>query len=761
MLLIKKLFRTMGLYRAQFLSMIIMIALGVGVFVGFNMEWKSIEINTSSFFRETGFADYRLINESGFSEDDAKTVETIAGVEAVSRFLSVNTAVDGADGDSLTLTVTENEKVSGILVVSGDAYDRESTDGIWLSEKYAVANGIALGDALTVSYRGLRISGTVRGLCRAGEYLICVRDETQLMPDYETHGFAYISPAMYRTVTGGAAYYPQLNVRSGLSKSAFIEACDSALGKTYMVLTKDENNSYAGASGEIEEGKTMGSILPVLFLLIAVLTMVTTMHRLTAKEKTQIGTLKALGFRDRRILFHYSSYALMIGFIGSAIGIALGYGIAWAIMNPSGMMGTYMDMPEWRLSVPWFCWLVMGGMIVLLTLIGWCSVRRMLSGTAADALRPYAPKKMKPLLIERSRLFHRLPFGTRWNLRDIIRHKARTAMSLIGIIGCTLLIVGSLGMRDTMAAFLDTYYNRATDYAARIFFTEDADRSAREALINRYNGDWSATLGVQVNDKTVSLDIYSLSHDSVRFPDDRDNFPALPADGAFLCRRLADEFEVGVGDTLTVTLYGTDSHYTVRVAGIVRSISESVILSHTYAESLGIPHTPDSVYTQTAATDIAADGAIRSVQSKQAIVDSFNSFTAMMDLMVMILVVAALVLGVVVLYNLGVMSYTERYREMATLKVVGFRDRKIGRLLIGQNLWVTLVGIAAGIPLGVLTLRYLCDALASEYEMRVTVRPLTYLIGFALTLGVSMLVSVAVAAKNKKINMVEALKGAE
>lgn len=87
----------------------------------------------------------------------------------------------------------------------------------------------------------------------------------------------------------------------------------------------------------------MGSVLPVLFLLIAVLTMVTTMHRLTVKEKTQIGILKALGFRKRRILFHYTSYALMIGLIGSAIGIALGYGIAWAIMNPSGMMGTYMD----------------------------------------------------------------------------------------------------------------------------------------------------------------------------------------------------------------------------------------------------------------------------------------------------------------------------------------------------------------------------------------------------------------------------------
>lgn len=757
----KKLFRTMKLYRAQFISMMIMIALGVGIFVGFNMEWVSIEENTTSFFKATGFADYRMMNEAGFSKEDAQAVADISGVSAVSRFLSVNTSVDGTDGNSLALTVTENEAVSGVLVVEGDAYDSASADGIWLSEKYASANGIAPGDSLTVNYRGLRITGTVRGLVRAGEYLICVRDETQLMPDYKTHGFAYITPTLYEATLGGAGFYPQLNVISDLSKKDFIDACDTALGKTYMVLTKDENSSWVGASGEAEEGQTMGSVLPVLFLLIAVLTMVTTMHRLTVKEKTQIGILKALGFKNRRILFHYTSYALMIGLIGSAIGIALGYGIAWSIMNPSGTMGTYMDMPDWKLYIPWFCWVVIGGILVVLTVIGWLSVRQMLRGSAADSLRPYTPKKMKPLLIERSRLFHKLPFGTRWNLRDVIRHKARTAMSLIGIIGCTVLVVGSLGMRDTMAAFLDTYYEKAIRYTSRVTFTEDATDEARQALIDRYDGDWSASVAVQVEEKTVSMDIYGITHDSVRFPDLKDNFPALPSDGAFLCKRLAKEFGVSAGDTLTVTLYGTDAHYTLRVAGIVRSISESVILSHDYAESLGIAHTPDSVYTTAAPTDIAADSAIKTIQAKQAIVDSFDSFTALMDMMVAILVVAALVLGIVVLYNLGVMSYTERYREMATLKVVGFRDRKIGLLLIGQNLWTTLVGIVVGLPLGYLTLRYLCEALASEYEMRVAISPLTFLIAFALTLGVSMLVSLAVSRKNRKIDMVEALKAGE
>ena len=316
-MLFKKLCRTMKLYKAQFLSMIIMITLGVGIFVGFNMEWVSIRDNTTEFFEATGFADYRLVSTAGFSTEELENVRAIDGVDAAARFLSVTADVAGQGGDSVALTVTTDPAVSGFYLMDGAPYDEANTDGIWLSEQYAKANGFALGDPLTLTYKGLSIEGTVCGLIKSGEYMICVRDETQLMPDFSTYGFAYISPAMYEK-TVGMAFYPQVNVRSTLEKKDFIDRVDAALGVTPLVLTKDETMSYSGASGETEEGQTMGSILPVLFLLIAVLTMVTTMHRIAAKEKTQIGTLKALGFRDKRILRHYSCYALLIGAVGSA-----------------------------------------------------------------------------------------------------------------------------------------------------------------------------------------------------------------------------------------------------------------------------------------------------------------------------------------------------------------------------------------------------------------------------------------------------------
>ena len=485
------------------------------------------------------------------------------------------------------------------------------------------------------------------------------------------------------------------------------------------------------------------------------------MHRLTAQEKTQIGTLKALGFKDKRITVHYTSYALMIGVSGSIIGAGIGYGLAYFIFNPSGSMGTYFDMPEWTIYMPWFCILILIGIIALLTLIGFLSVRSMLKGTAADSLRPYTPKKMKKIALEKTKLWNKLSFGTKWNMRDIVRHKSRTLMSLIGILGCTIIILGSLGMSDTMDAFISDYYNGAMNYSSKIFLSETASEEDKMKVVNDNEGDYSMSLAVEIEDKAVSLDVYSVTNDRVRFPGEKKGYVDINVNGAFVCERIAEEYNVKKGDVLKVRPYGKDVAYELKISGIMRSVSENIVVSKEYAESLGIKVSPDAVYTSVKKEEVTLSPAIKNVQSSKEIMESFDTFMSIMNEMIIILVAAAAVLGTVVLYNLGVMSYTERYREMATLKVVGFKDKKIGGLLIGQNLWVTVVGVVLGLPAGLGVLNLLVTKLASEYELRPVISVWSYLIAVAVNMTISLLVSLMVAKKNKKIDMVEALKFAE
>lgn len=756
-MLAKKLFRTAWKYKAQFISMIIMIAIGVGIFLGFNIEWKSIESDTSSFFENTKYADYRLYSETGFSEEDIENIQEMEGVDAATRYFSMNVGIKDTK-KSVALNVSENYTVSKMLVLEGEEYDADS-NGIWLSDRFAEANDIEIGDTFTVTYQGIEVSGDIVGLVKSGENMICVADENQLMPDYESFGFAYISPKTLEDVLG-AAFYPQINVCSDMEKAELEEAVKDALGRTILVTSKEDHIAYAGAQSEAEEGKTMGSILPVLFLAIAVLTMVTTMHRIAANEKVQIGTLKALGFKDKKILRHYTCYGMMIGIFGTVLGIALGYGVAAVIVSPTGMMSTYLDIPDWDLVMPEFCWPVLILTVVLLTLISYLSVKKMLKGTAADVLRPYAPKKMKKSILEKLSFWEKLSFGTKWNVRDILRHKSRSAMTLVGVVGCMMLLVGGLGMKDTMATFMKMLDEDINHYATKVNFTETAENEKIKEFAESVDGDWMASTGISYEGETISLEIYQAKNQKIRFLNQENEVMELSDDGVYLCLRLADTAEIG--DTIEFSPYGSEETYRVKVAGYFRSlVSECMVMTEAYAETIGIEYHIGSVFTDTASEEIENSGMISGKQDKKMIMDTYDSFMEIMNIMIFVLVLAAVILGVVVLYNLGIMSYVERYRELATLKVLGFRDRAIGNLLISQNIWLTVIGVIIGLPAGTGVLYSLITSLLSEYELSMTLGVLTYSVSILLTFGVSLVVGFMVARKNKNIDMVEALKGAE
>lgn len=755
-MLLRKLFRTAWNYKSQFLSMIIMITIGIGVFLGFNMEWHSIESDTAAFFTDTNYADYRIYSETGFSEEDIEKIQEIHGVDAATRYLSANVGIKDSE-KTVTINVSENYQVSTMIVTSGAPYG-EDKYGIWLSDRFAEANNISIGDDMTFVYQGNEITGQVVGLCKSSENMICVRDSNQLMPDYKTHGFAYVTPNMLEKFFG-IAFYPQINILSQMGKAELEEAVKDSLGRTLQITDKELHTAYAGAKSEAEEGKTMGSVLPVLFLAIAILTMVTTMHRIASNEKVQIGTLKALGFRDKRILRHYTSYGLVIGLIGAGLGVLLGYGIVVFIMSPDGMMGTYFDLPEWKVTMPAFCVPVILLTVVFLTFISFLSTKKMLAGTAADALRPYTPKAMKKSAVENWRIWNSLSFAAKWNIRDVLRHKARSAMSLIGVVGCMLLIVGGLGMKDTMNRFLSILDDTA-DYATKINLAENIDRASADELCEKYEGDWQSSLGISYQGTAVTLDIYSQDREQIHILNKENQVLDMEKDGVYLCLRLKDTAKVG--DRIQISPYGSDETYTVRVAGYFRSlVNEAIAMTDEYADQIHLDYHITSIYTDTKSTEIEDSELISGKQDKDTLMASYDTFMDLMNLMVWILIGAAVVLGMVVLYSLGVMSYVERRRELATLKVLGFRDKGIGRLLISQNIWLTLIGILIGLPGGAGVLYVLVTALASEYEMSVYIGLSSCVISVCLTFGVSLLVGMMIARKNKQIDMVEALKDAE
>lgn len=283
-MLLRKLLRTAWSYKAQFISMIIMMTLGIGIFLGFNMEWKTIEYDVGRFFEDTKYADYRLYSETGFTKDELDTIASIDGVDAATRFLSVNLELKGDSKKALAVDVSENYTVSTFTRMRGEDYD-EAGDGIWLSDKFAKLNHIAIGDTLTLEFQGLELSGRVVGLIKAGEHMICLADSNQVMPDFNTFGYAYISPAKLRSVLREKVLntiadelraaglpadtakkqaetmltdkmlteavdkaFPQIHLRSNLEKSELEDAVKEKLGRTLMVVSKEDHAVYKEAT---------------------------------------------------------------------------------------------------------------------------------------------------------------------------------------------------------------------------------------------------------------------------------------------------------------------------------------------------------------------------------------------------------------------------------------------------------------------------------------------------------------------------------
>ncbi len=230
-------------------------------------------------------------------------------------------------------------------------------------------------------------------------------------------------------------------------------------------------------------------------------------------------------------------------------------------------------------------------------------------------------------------------------------------------------------------------------------------------------------------------------------------------DGIYICTRLSEELNKKAGDQLEFCLYGDSNiKYTANIVDVVSSNIEGFQISEEYAKNLNIDYTIDTIYTNASKSDISINNNIANVQSKEEVIKTFDTFLEIMNMMIVVLVIFSLVLAFVVLYNLGSMTFIERYRELATLKVLGFKDKVIGWILISQNIWLSVIGVVLGCPAGYLTLKFLYKMLASEYELTVVCDWYVYVISIVLSLVVSFIMSWLTSLKVKKIDMVSSLK---
>lgn len=766
-MLFRKMRRDLMKNKTQFISIFLMSLLGMLVFVGIDAESSGAAYASDNYYRQYNLCDLWVMG-AGFTDDDVRTAEQVTGVDAVEKRLYLTGTAERYDNAYMHINFMNSNTLNRLMLYEGEPYTEES-EGVWLEEWFAKANNIHVGDTFTMKIDSMKIDAIVKGIVDAPDYVYFVSEADTMYPNYKKCGLAFMSSSMYPDPS--AIVYNQLlvDVRDGFDDDDSVAVIKDKLKDAFdrddiAVTDRDQNLSYATLDAEIRQHNAMGIMFAVVFLAIALLGIVTTMARVTASQRTQIGTMKALGFSKATITMHYVSY----GFVISALGCITG---AWA---------GYMTLPPWILGMFEGSYLVpdlkgrvtMSDIwaitisIAISTVVCFLSCRKELKDPPAITLKPPAPKKIRHSALEKSRLWLRLDFSTQWNIRDVIRNKLRSLMGIMGVMGCAMLLICGFGCFDSINGLVDKMYGELMTAQNKIILSADASYGYAYDLSVTYKGQLIEETSVEFVSDTAKKSGSAMIVDSGNYIhiQDRDLKPVkLTKSGIAMTSKMSNLLGVGVGDHIRWHLVGDDKWQYSRIDQIYRDPSvQGITMYRSIYEDMEYTFLPSAVLTNMQVDDTLIDeDEVSSILNIADMKASWDEMMEMMNSMVYIMVVAAVLLGVVVLYNLGVLSFVEKTREVATLKVLGFRSSSIRNILQKQNIWLTVIGIGVGLYAGWGMLYVICTTVSDTLDMFPIISIPTYIISIGGTFLVSIAVNFMFSKKVRTIDMVDALKGVE
>ena len=554
----------------------------------------------------------------------------------------------------------------------------------------------------------------------------------------------------------------------------------------WYLLGRNTNMGYVSFQQDAERMGNLASVFPLIFFLVAALVCLTTMTRMVEEQRVQIGSIKALGYSKWAISLKYVGYGFFSSLLGGVAGLAFGCTlIPFIIFNAWKILYTVGDLiipPS-----PGICLMALGAAVLCVTGAAVGATFSTLTAVPATLMRPKAPPAGKRVLLERiGPLWRRLSFTYKVTIRNLFRYQKRFWMTVAGIGGCTALIVTAFGLRNAIYDIMDKQFDEISIYSASIGLEDDVTDDELLEIGKALDGTglvetWlpSCQLSLTAEGRSQSVDVTLFAVEDtdafgqfIRFRHRLDDKPVvLPDDGAVLTEKLASLLGVEVGDTLTLD---GDERVTIRVADITENyILHYVYLSSAYYQSLYGEEPPVNsllaCYTDssTGTADAVSSAVIplsgvTSVSRNQDTRDTFFKSLESVDYAVILIIVCAAALAFIVLYNLTNINITERLRELATLKVLGFYDRELSAYVYRENLFLTVFGILVGLVMGKFLHQWLILTVEIDRLMfGRMVRPISYLYAVLLTACFSVLVNLAAHRRLKKIDMVESLKTVE
>ena len=801
----------------RYFAILAIIALGVGFFSGVRITTPAMVNTIGGFLDDHQLYDYRLISSAGWSEEDARELSAMEDVRAAESSYSLDVIYNYKGGKenvlktySVTSELNTLEIVSGRMPQSPDecVIDAEMHNVPPLGSSITLSQGNDEDTINSLNSKSYKVVGTVYS-----PLFINFERGTTSIGNGEVKGFVYMLPGAFNMSRFSEIYVrfdhdyeiysdeykdfmkKHLDIWEKYTASQ-AEKSSAALAEemgvpqmqtpSAFVLDRNYNIGYSCFESDSEIVKQVARVFPLFFILVAALVCMTTMSRMIEEQRTQIGVFKAIGYSDRAIMgryLFYSGSAAMIGcIIGYTVGVFLFPGVIWMTYQ---LM--YIDIPVRFVFDPLFAAGAAGVSLLCSLGVTWFSCRHELSETSASLMRPKSPKAGKRVLLERLPfIWNHMKFLHKVSVRNIFRYKKRFFMMILGISGCTALLFTGFGLRDSISNFADVQYGNIITADAQMTFNPDDDGEIPDNVtleLDKKTGGYvfinSSSWDLLYDDKvkSVTLVVPEDFEKMQQFRDmDGNDIDSPNVNEAIVSNSIQERYGADIGDT--ITLRDGDLHeIKVKVTGVFENhVYNYIFIAPETMESQlsDNPETTESQFTvvYNGAYVASKDGSdlnsliktpgVTSVILFKDIKTRMANMMSSLNYIVLLIILSAAGLAFVVIYNLTNINITERLREIATIKVLGFFRREISAYVLRENLALTAMGTAIGLGLGVLLHKFvMAQIVVDMVSFRTEIASMSFVISAVLTFIFNFIVNIFMEIKLEKINMAESLKSVD
>lgn len=768
----KKIFRDIRENRWSFLAIVCICSLGIALFTGINLYVSTVENEVASYYERANLADY-WVYRAEFSDTDLNGIRALDSIEDAQRRKVVDLALSGSLGAVLHIhAVDEAAKINVPELLDGSLLAGNETNALLLDSRFAAAHGLSTGDTIATGEGGEQKQWFVKGIVRDVEY-VYYAPEGLTIPDYKKYGFAYTNASALPEISFNEIILT-VREKSGASQEIIMTELREELG-TVNILSRDHEASYKKVSDSLSGIKQMGLLFSVAFFLTAALVTWITVSRMMENQRQHLGTLRSLGFSKNEIMGRYVLLGVLITIPSMILGWLLSryliaqslydVGISYYTIEETGIRGFS---PHLLISTLCVAVVTCGGTVL--------TCHKSLQSVPSELMRPKSPAQGHRILLERITPFwRRLSFSGKIVTRNLFRNKARLLMGLVGIIGSTALILCGFGLMNSINGMLDKTFDKTVRYNVEI-------KLRTPLTIEQLSDIYGVLQGAENVDATMAFGVYLYSENggiqnpylvvmdegqrSLHFKDLYGKTVELPKDGALITPRMAEALSVSVGDKLTAErLDGTAISF--RVANIVDfPVGNEVYMSKTaFSKVSELPFFVRTLLVTGRELDLnelKTDPRISLVETKEEMRSNMLMVLETLQFFQVILIAFSGLLAFAVMLVLGYMNFYERTRELATLKVLGFYENEMKRLVLRENIWITIFGLPCGYLVGALLLRVILkQATTPDLEILPVIGGFSIVIGFTLILAFTMMVNYVMGGKFKSIDMVASLKSVE